>query len=115
VIDFEPGDIVLAPFPFSSLKGAKARPCLILARCAVPEDYVIAYISSSAFASKLPMSVRIEHSTEIATTTGLKVTSFLRADKLYTLDRSMIIGKIGILPPRLMADAKGVLKRLFGL
>jgi mRNA interferase MazF len=115
VIDFEPGDIVLAPFPFSSLKGAKARPCLILARCAIPEDYVIAYISSSDLASKLPMVVRIEHSSEIALATGLKVTSYLRVDKLYTLHRSMIIGKIGILPPRLMAEAKSVLKRLFGL
>jgi mRNA interferase MazF len=115
VSDFEPGDIVLAPFPFSSLKGAKARPCLILAHCAVPEDYVIAYISSSDFASKLSMSVRIEHSSEVALTTGLKVTSYLRADKLYTIDRSMIIGKIGILPPLLMVDAKSVLRRLFGL
>jgi mRNA interferase MazF len=115
VIDFKQGDIVLAPFPFSSLKGAKARPCLILARCAVPEDYVIAYISSSDLASKLPMIVRIEHSSEIAMTTGLKVTSYLRADKLYTLHSSMIIGKIGILPPRLMTEVKGILKKLFGL
>ncbi len=115
MIDFEPGDIVLAPFPFSSLKGAKARPCLILARCAVPEDYVIAYISSSDFASKLPMSIRIEYTLEIASITGLKVTSYLRADKLYTLDRTMIIGKIGILPPRLMTEAKNILRILFGL
>ncbi len=113
--EFEPGDIVLATFPFSDLKGAKARPCVILARCAVPEDYVVAYISSSAFAASLSMSVKIEHSVEIATVTGLKVTSFLRTDKLYTLHRSVIVGKIGKLPGVVMTNVKTALSKLFGL
>jgi mRNA interferase MazF len=115
VSDFEPGDIVLAVFPFSSLKGAKARPCLVLAHCDVPEDYIVAYISSSEFASTLPLSVRIEHTEEIASATGLKVTSYLRADKLYTFHRSVIVGKIGNLPSPLMTEVKVTLVRLFGL
>jgi mRNA interferase MazF len=115
VSEFEQGDIVLATFPFSSLKGAKTRPCLILARSAVPDDYVVAYISSSEFASQIPTSVKITHSIEIATSTGLKTTSYLRADKLYTLHRSVIVGKIGSLPNSLIVEAKASLKKLFGL
>ncbi len=113
--EFEPGDLVLATFPFSDLTGAKARPCVILAHCAVPEDYIVAYISSSAFASKLPMSVCIEHTTVMASTTGLKVISYLRTDKLYTLHRSVIVGKIGTLPKRIMTEVKAALSKLFGL
>lgn len=113
--EFEPGDIVLATFPFSELKGAKARPCVILARCDVPEDYVVAYISSSSFAASLSMSVKIEHSEEIAIVTGLKVTSYLRTDKLYTLHRSVIAGKIGKLPSVIMTKVKASLSKLFGL
>jgi mRNA interferase MazF len=115
VTKFRQGDVVLALFPFSSLEGAKARPCVILAQCAVPEDYVVAYISSSEFASKLSTSVRIERAAKVNEDTGLKVTSYLRVDKLYTLHQSVIAGRIGILPDGLLAHTKGRLRTLLKL
>ncbi len=113
--EFQAGDIVLALFPFSSQKGSKVRPCLILAQCEVPEDYIIAYLSSSNFAASLLRSIKIEHNKESENTTGLKVTSYLRVDKLYTLHRSVIVGKIGILPSSLDNQVKTGLKKLFNL
>jgi len=115
VNDLQPGDIVLAVFPFSSLQAAKARPCLVLAQCAVPEDYLIAYISSSEFASKLSTSVKIEPNSDPNSGTGLKLTSYLRVDKLYTLHQSVIAGRIGKLPDRLMAEVKIALAKLLDL
>ena len=57
--EFQQGDIVIASFPFSTLQGTKERPCLILAVCDSPEDYLAAYISSSAlikeFSSVVPI------------------------------------------------------------
>lgn len=113
--ELQSGDIVLALFPFSSQKGSKVRPCLILAQCEVPEDYVIAYLSSSDFAASLSTSIIISHTKESEDTTGLKVTSYLRVDKLYTLHHSVIVGKIGMLPSPLENQVKAALKKLFKL
>lgn len=82
----------------------------MLAECAVPEDYIVAYISSSGFAASLPNSVKIEQGIH---GTGLKVTSFLRIDKLYTLHRSVILGKIGELPRSIRSEVKSQLGKLF--
>lgn len=113
--ELQSGDIVLALFPFSSHKGSKVRPCLILAQCEVPEDYIIAYLSSSAFAASLSSRIKIERNSDIEDITGLKVTSYLRVDKLYTLHRSVIVGKIGRLPLSLDNQVKAALKKLFNL
>lgn len=88
---------------------------LILAECEVSEDYIIAHLSSSDFAASLSRSIKIEHGSEMEIETGLKLTSYLRIDKLYTLHRSVIIGKIGRLPLYLDAEIKAALRMLFDL
>jgi len=43
---FQPGELVIAAFPFSSLAGIKRRPCLILAEGDTPDDFVVAFVTS---------------------------------------------------------------------
>jgi CDP-6-deoxy-D-xylo-4-hexulose-3-dehydrase len=45
---FQPGDIILLDFPFSSRQGSKYRPGLVLAPSDFSGDYIVAYITSNA-------------------------------------------------------------------
>ena len=112
---FRQGDIVFASFPFSSQKGSKVRPCLILAECDTAEDYLASYISSSRFPSAFPSTIIIEKGIRDFELTGLVTTSYIRADKLSVLHTSVIGGKIGEMPSDLLAQVKSALRNLLEL
>jgi mRNA interferase MazF len=46
--------------------------------------------------------------------TGLKVPSVVRFDKLATLDRSVIAGRLGVAPPAWLAANRAVFFGVFG-
>src|SRR5437879_616463 len=98
---FQPGEIVHAAFPFTDLTTSKRRPCLVLARCDSPDDFIVAFISSSLSARSLH-SVVVEPAHPAWRSTGLKRPSLVRADKLSTLHLSVISGAIGMLPTDLI-------------
>jgi mRNA interferase MazF len=84
------GSIVLARFPFTDLSGDKRRPALVISRDNERRpDLVVCFITSVQRTG--PDMAFIAASTE----TGLKVPSLVRFDKLATLDRSVIAGRIG--------------------
>jgi len=82
------GDIVLIPFPFTDLSGLKNRPALVL--IAGQTDIALSFITTQLKWDE-PFDVKIEPSLE----NGLKKTSLIRLSKLATLDRDMVIGKLG--------------------
>lgn len=109
---FQPGEIVHAAFPFTDLTTSKRRPCLVLARCDSPSDFLVAFITAS------PTSPRSAHAVAIDPThpnwrgTGLKRPSLIRADKLTTLHLSVISGAIGILPDDVMRSVRDKIRQL---
>lgn len=84
------GDIVLIPFPFTDLSGAKNRPAVILA--SGKNDITVAFITSQVQRQE-NHDVKIEASF----LNGLKRDSLVRLEKLATLDRGLAIGKLGTL------------------
>jgi hypothetical protein len=40
---FRAGEVVIAAFPFTSLRGDKRRPCVVLAAGDTPNDFVVAF------------------------------------------------------------------------
>ena len=82
------GDIVLIPFPFTDLSGTKNRPALILVSGEL--DLVVAFITSQIKWQEFS-DIKVESST----TNGLKGSSLIRLAKLATLDRDLILGKLG--------------------
>lgn len=84
------GDIVLVPFPFTDLSGAKNRPALVL--ISNPSDTTVAFISSK-ISFQAPTDFLISPNPD----NGLKVPSLIRVDKLITLSNELILGRLGAL------------------
>jgi|WetSurMetagenome_2_1015567.scaffolds.fasta_scaffold56299_4 mRNA interferase MazF len=84
------GDIVLTPFPFTDLVGNKIRPAIIL-------------IESESLVTICFISTQIIYLNEIDfilqpnEANRLKKESVVKLNKIATIDKDLIIGKIGML------------------
>lgn len=82
------GDIVVVPFPFTDLSNQKRRPALVLFHS--DEDVVLAFIITKLFYEN-HSSIRLTPTKKNA----LKKNSLIRIDKITTLNRDLIVGKLG--------------------
>jgi mRNA interferase MazF len=87
---YKQGDIVMTPYPFSDLSVTKMRPVLILSKEHNTEDIITCAITSNL--KNEPNSIHISN-------TSLKEgkipkPSRIKVDKLFTLDRKIIIKKV---------------------
>lgn len=87
-------DIVLVPVPFSDLSSAKKRPVLVLSKTSYnrkASDVVAAAITSNLAASNIGIIITADDLAEGA----LPVDSLVRVDKIYTLNKRIIIKRYG--------------------
>ncbi len=84
------GDIVLVSFPFTDLTGKKNRPAVVLV--SNPDDVTVCFITTQ-IRWQTPVDVVVEPSVG----NGLKKTSIIRLNKFATLDKDLILGKLGSL------------------
>lgn len=89
------GQVILVSFPFSNLQGQKKRPALILAK-AGHSDLILCQITSKPYASK--SAIRIKRA-DFASG-QLPIVSYIRPDKLFTADASIITRTVGKLNPK---------------
>lgn len=82
------GNILLIPIPFSDLTSSKRRPVLILSNSLYnqkTEDLVVAAVTLEG---------------------NLKIPSIIRADKIYTLSKHIVIKKFGSVKPEIVEQVK---------
>ena len=79
------GSVVLVTFPFSNLKGQKIRPALVLANVEFG-NFILCQITSKPYTSKIAIRVKPENFAK----GSLPVESFVRPDKLFTADATII-------------------------
>jgi mRNA interferase MazF len=101
------GDIVLIPFPFTDLLGNKIGPAVIL-------------IESEYFVTVCFISTQIKYYSDFDfllypnESNHLKRESLIRLDKMASIDKELIIGRIGTLNDvevkTLNVNLKGILK-----
>ncbi len=97
--------MVLTPFPFTDLRGAKVRPAVVVSRPDRPgDDVIIAFISSIRSASLLTTDLLISPSHPDFQATGLKAESVVKCDKLATVQRRVLLGELGALSSVLMEE-----------
>ncbi len=82
------GDIVLISFPFTNLIGVKTRPAVILIE--TEQDVTVAFITS-----QLKWQTKFDIVLEPSAENGLKLPSLIRLTKLATIDKQLVLGKLG--------------------
>ena len=87
---FIKGDIVVIPFPFSDLSQSKKRPALVITTLE-GVDVILAQITSKNKYDKYAIEITEEDFIE----GGLKVNSNVRANKLFTASKELILYKVG--------------------
>ena len=100
------GDIVLVPFPFTDLSGNKNRPALVLVNN--ESDITVVFISTQIHWKE--ESDILLHPNQI---NGLKKESLLRLSKIATLDKYLILGRLGEISENEIVDLNTRLKILF--
>ena len=91
---FVKGDIIVVDFPFSSLKESKRRPVLII-KIPKGDDVIVNQITGSSHEKSVEIKVEKKDFKE----GNLKRESFIRIDKIGSVEKSLISYKIGSLKP----------------
>lgn len=100
------GDIILVPFPFTSLSGSKRRPALVLLASTL--DVTVCFIST-----KLHWEESTDLILEPEKANGLKKKSLVKTSKIATIDKSLAIGKLGAIDAERMKELDRKLIAIF--
>jgi mRNA interferase MazF len=109
------GDVVLTQFPFTDLTGASLRPALVVSVGQIGQDIVLVGISSVVRGALAPTDYTMDASHPEFGLTGLRVTSVFRLHKLATVERSVIVRRLGRIGPQLQAEVDNLLRVVLGL
>ncbi len=90
---FVRGDVVVLPYPYTNLKETKRRPAVIISK-PVERDYVVCPITTQI--QKDAQCVGLTH-TDFQEGKLANPTNFIRSNKPFTVDYSVIIYKVGTL------------------
>ena len=86
------GDVVILEFPFSSLIQAKRRPSLII-KVPKGDDVIVCQITGMPYEKSVEIPIKMEDFLK----RGLKVDSYIRLDKIFSIEKSLIKYKAGSL------------------
>jgi len=102
------GDIVLVSFPFTDALGAKNRPAIVLVETEF--DTTVCFLTS-----KTKWSEEYDVTISPTPTNGLKKQSLARVTKIATLDKELILGRLGSLDAKIILDINKSLIKAFKL
>jgi mRNA interferase MazF len=104
-------DIVLIPIPFTDLASQKKRPAVIISSDTYNEsneDIVVVALTSNIEPREFSVTLTNDN-LEDGT---LKVTSMIRVDKIYTLNKSIVIKTFGRVKQDILTKIKVSLSKL---
>jgi mRNA interferase MazF len=103
---YDPGDVLLLRFPFTDAAGFKQRPALVVLDTG-DEDVVVVRITTQR--GHVTQDVALND----WRTAGLNAPSLARLHKLATLNKSLVVRKLGRLSDKDRTAVSSVLGRLF--
>lgn len=107
---FAVGSVVLVTFPFSNLKGQKVRPALVLANVEFG-NLILCQITSKPYTSKITICIKSKDFAQ----GNLPVISYVRPDKLFTADTTVVKDVAGQLTPTIKNKVLQSVRGLFSL
>ena len=105
------GDLVLAPLPFSDLRGTRIRPIIVLAdvREVGENDWVVCQVTSRNYYRRGDIAI-IQSDLQQG---RLALDSRVRPMRLYTLNESRFVRTIGRLTDSKLAEVLAAVRALF--
>ena len=86
------GDVIILEFPFSNLVQAKRRPSLVI-KVPKGDDLIVCQITGMPYEKSAEIPIK----TEDFYKGSLKVDSYIRLDKIFSIEKSLIKYKAGSL------------------
>lgn len=100
------GQIVLTPFPYTDLSGAKLRSVLMLRQSPHFDDWLVCMVSSRIEQAEADFDEVLRPADPDFTTSGLKAPSVLRLSRLAVLEGSLLVGSIGTIADERLARVR---------
>lgn len=113
-INYNPGDVVLIPFPFTDLSTSKQRPCLVVSSFKFNSSHPD--IIALAITSQIPDHLSVyeyQLSEKEQQACGLPKPSIIKLGKIVTLDQRLIRKSLGKMPMAGTKRAIAKLKKVF--
>lgn len=108
------GDIILVPFPLTDLLNRKVRPAVVISS-ANTIDVAVAFISSVIPKVPAKFDFVLPDSHPDFFLTGLKKSSVFKMNKVLTLERSIIVRRLGNVSPTIQKELDTRIKLAFGI
>ena len=89
---FVRGDVIVLEFPFSNLMQVKRRPSLVI-KIPNGDDIIVCQITGKSYEKSVEIPIKKEDFYK----GNLKVKSYIRLDKIFSIEKSLIKYKIGSL------------------
>jgi mRNA interferase MazF len=105
---FAVGDVVTVIFPYANFSAFKKRPALIIGQAEFG-NFITCQITSKAATSKKAIPISDNDFSD----GGLRVDSYVRPDKIFTLEESIIHAKDGSLSKEKLETVKTAIRDLF--
>jgi mRNA interferase MazF len=110
---FEPGDVVIVPFPFTDFSTVKQRPCVVLSSShfnVSHPDVILAAVTSQLERRIGEDDYRLTE--KEWTAAGLPKPSMIRAGKIVTLDQRLVRRTLGQLPKHTYRKVRALVHRI---
>lgn len=103
------GEVVVLPFPQTNLQSGKRRPALVVADL-TGDDLILCQITSQSRHDSYSVSLL---STDFERG-RLSIDSFIRANRLFTVDQSVILYSAGKVQVSKLQEVRARIRNLFG-
>lgn len=103
---FVRGDVVVVPFPYTDLSGAKRRPAIAVSN-SVGEDVILCQITTKHGENSIKFSQTDMESGK------MEVESFIKPARIFTISNSLIVYKLGRATKKKQTEISKSLVKLF--
>ncbi len=102
------GSVIIVPFPYADFTKVKKRPALVVGSAEL-DNLIICQITSQKQTSKSAIQIDDSH----FSSGGLRASSYVRPDKIFTIEASLVHGMAGVIAAEKMITIKVGIRKLF--
>ena len=103
------GSVLLVKFPYSDLSSYKNRPAIVVAKAEF-NNLVLCQITSQKISSKMAVNLNSPQDFDVG---KLPLSSFIRTDKIFTADSSLIVRELGKVSDTKLQEVRSQIRKLF--